>query len=130
MNFVGSANTPGDSIDPSVRKKRGPQDDKSEEAGPSFRYFSTRGCPTLPAVSAGGWAFENADTTPNRSRFRAVHCDSISTTARGVGREAAPLPVLGPLGQSTADLLTLVIPTRERSETGGIRFASVQTGKS
>jgi hypothetical protein len=25
--------------------------------GQSYHYFSTVGCPTLPAVCAGGWAF-------------------------------------------------------------------------
>ena len=31
MNSVSSANTPEDSIDPSLRKKRGPQEDKREQ---------------------------------------------------------------------------------------------------
>ena len=31
LKFVSSANTPEDSIDPSLRKKRGPQDDKREQ---------------------------------------------------------------------------------------------------
>ena len=37
-----------------------------------------RGCPTLPAFFAGGWALATS-TTPICSRLRAVHGDSIST---------------------------------------------------
>ena len=40
--------------------------------------FDYAGCPILPAFLAGGWALARS-TIPNCSRFRAVHCDSIST---------------------------------------------------
>ena len=42
-------------------------------------HNSHRGCPTLPALFAGGWVFIKVGSTPRRSRFRAVHCDSIPT---------------------------------------------------
>jgi hypothetical protein len=49
MNFVGSVNTPGDSIDPEVRKKRGPQDGKSEQDN-----LTTHCHPEAPSLGAEG----------------------------------------------------------------------------
>jgi hypothetical protein len=59
VNFVGSGNTSGDSIDPSARKKRGPQDDKdgmttttSDDKGERRQGRDDKGEPQMnPAIA-------------------------------------------------------------------------------